>query len=87
MGLRTDIRYSAKKKLCHLGCYYGDCSTLDPLGEVFDNDEGEFEIALSYGSWPDNVEPPPLKRLRVGNELGELRRGAYSGQEFLACFT
>jgi hypothetical protein len=72
--------------LCCLGCYCGDCSALDPVGEVFDSDEGEFEIPLSYGYWSNNVKPPPLKRPGVGNELGELRRGACSGREFLACF-
>jgi hypothetical protein len=68
------------------GCYCGDGPTLDPLGEVFDGDEGEFEVALGCGQWPDNIEPPPLKRLGVGNELGELQRGACSGREYLACF-
>jgi hypothetical protein len=35
--------------LCCLGCYCGDCYPLDPLGEVFKSDEGEFEISLSCG--------------------------------------
>jgi hypothetical protein len=38
-----------KKIMCCLGCYCGGCSALDPLGEVFDSDEGEFEISLSCG--------------------------------------
>jgi hypothetical protein len=38
-----------EKFMCCLGCYCGDCSALDPLGEVFDSDEGEFEIPLSSG--------------------------------------
>jgi hypothetical protein len=75
-----------EKILCRLGCYCGYDPSLDPLGEVFDSDEGELEVALGYGQWPDNIEPPPLRWPGVGDELGELRRSACSGREFLACF-
>jgi hypothetical protein len=30
-----------------LRCYCGYCPSLDPLGEVLDCDEGEFQVALS----------------------------------------
>jgi hypothetical protein len=30
-----------------LRCYCGYCPGLDPLGEVLDGDEGEFQVALS----------------------------------------
>jgi hypothetical protein len=33
--------------LSGLRCYYGYCSSLDPLCEIFDGDEGEFEVPLS----------------------------------------
>jgi hypothetical protein len=41
--------------------YCGYCSGLDPLGEVFNGDEGEFEVPLSRRQWSDNIQPPALK--------------------------
>jgi hypothetical protein len=73
--------------LCRLGCYYGYDPSLDPLGEVFNGDEGEFEVALGCGQWSNDIEPPPLKWPGVGDELGELRRSACLGREFMARFT
>jgi hypothetical protein len=41
--------------------YCGYCSGLDPLGEVFNDNEGEFEFPLSRRQWSDNIQPPALK--------------------------
>jgi hypothetical protein len=41
--------------------YCGYCSGLYPLGEVFDGDEGEFEVPLSRRQWSNNIQPPALK--------------------------
>jgi hypothetical protein len=41
--------------------YYRYCSGLDLFGEVFDGDEGEFEVPLSRRQWSDNIQPPALK--------------------------
>jgi hypothetical protein len=35
--------------------YCGYCSGLHPLGEVLDDNEGEFEIPLSRRQWSDNI--------------------------------
>jgi hypothetical protein len=67
--------------------YCGYCSGLDPLGEVLDGDEGEFEVPLSRRQWSDNIQPLALKWPCVGNQLGELRRVARAGRKLLACFT
>jgi hypothetical protein len=51
--------------------YCGYCSSLDPLGEVLDDNEGEFEVPLSRRQWSDNIQPPALKWPCVGErELG-----------------
>jgi hypothetical protein len=44
-----------------LRCYCGYCSGLYPLGEVFDGNEGEFEVPLSRRQRSDNIQPPALK--------------------------
>jgi hypothetical protein len=49
---------------------------LNPLGEIFNGDEGEHEIPLSCGQWSDDVQPPSLEWPCMGDELGELRRVA-----------
>jgi hypothetical protein len=59
-----------------LRCYCGDCPGLNPLGEIFNDDEGELEIPLSRGQWSNDVQPPALKWPCMGDELGELRRVA-----------
>jgi hypothetical protein len=59
-----------------LRCYCGDCPSLNPLGEIFNSDEGELEIPLSYWQWSDDVQPPALKWPCMGDELGELQRVA-----------
>jgi hypothetical protein len=69
-----------------LRCYYGYCSGLDPLGEVLNDNEGEFEVPLSRRQWSDNIQPPALKWPYVGDQLGELRRVARAGRKLLACF-
>jgi hypothetical protein len=69
-----------------LRCYCGYCLGLDPLGEVLDDDEGEFEVPLSRRQWSDNIQPPALKWPCVGDQLGELRRVARAGRKLLACF-
>jgi hypothetical protein len=35
--------------------YGGYCSSLDPLGEVLDDNESEIEVSLSRRQWSDNV--------------------------------
>ena len=67
--------------------YYRYCSGLDLFGEVFDGDEGEFEVPLSRRQWSDNIQPPALKWPCVGDQLGELRRVARAGRKLPACFT
>jgi hypothetical protein len=67
--------------------YCGYYPGLDPLGEVLDGDEGEFEVPLSRRQWSDNIQPPAWKWPRVGDQLGELRRVARAGRKLLACFT
>jgi hypothetical protein len=62
--------------LSGLRCYCGYCSGLDPLCEIFDGDEGEFEVPLSRRQWSNDVQPPALKWPCMGDELGELRRAA-----------
>jgi hypothetical protein len=57
-----------------LRCHCGDYLGLNPLGEIFNDDEGELEIPLSCGQWSDVVLPPLLKWPCMGDELGELRR-------------
>jgi hypothetical protein len=47
--------------------YCGYCSGLDPLGEVLDGNEGEFEVPLSRRQWSDNIQPPALKWPCVGD--------------------
>jgi hypothetical protein len=69
-----------------LRSYCGYCSGLDPLGEVLDGDEGEFEVPLSRRQWSYNIQPPVLKWPCVGDQLGELRRVARAGRKRLACF-
>jgi hypothetical protein len=32
-----------------LRCYRGYCPRLDPLGKIFDGDEGELEVPLGRG--------------------------------------
>jgi hypothetical protein len=66
--------------------YCGYCPGLDPLGEVLDGDEGEFEVPLSRRQWSDNIQPPALKWPCVGDQLGELQRVARAGRKLLACF-
>jgi hypothetical protein len=44
-----------------LRCYCEYCSGLDPLGEVFNGNKGEFEVPLSRRQWSDNIQPPALK--------------------------
>ena len=41
--------------------YGGYCSGLNPLGEVLDDNEGEFEVPLSRRQWSNNIQPPVLK--------------------------
>jgi hypothetical protein len=41
--------------------YCGYCSGPDPLGEVLDGNEGEFEVPLSRRQWSDNIQPLALK--------------------------
>ena len=60
--------------LSGLRCYYGYRSGLDPLCEIFDDDEGEFEVPLSRRQWSNDVQPLALKWPCMGDELGELRR-------------
>jgi hypothetical protein len=55
-----------------LRCYRGDCSGLNPLCEIFNDDKGELEVPLSCRQWPNDVQPPPLKWPCVCDELGEL---------------
>jgi hypothetical protein len=62
--------------LSGLRCYCGYCSGLNPLCEIFDGDEGEFEVPLSRRQWSNDVQPPALKWPCMGDELGELRRAA-----------
>jgi hypothetical protein len=62
--------------LSGLRCYCGYCSSLDPLCEIFDGDEGEFEVPLSRRQWSNDVQPPALKRPCMDDELSELRRVA-----------
>jgi hypothetical protein len=50
-----------------LRCYCGYCSGLDPLGEVFNDNEGEFEVPLSRRQWSDNIQPPALKWSCMGD--------------------
>jgi hypothetical protein len=64
--------------------YGGYCSGLNPLGEVLDGNEGEFEVSLSRRQWSDNIQPPALKWPCVGDQLGELRRVARAGRKLLA---
>jgi hypothetical protein len=66
--------------------YCGYCSSLDPLGEVLDGNEGEFEVPLSRRQWFHNIQPPALKWPCVGDQLGELRRVARARGKLLACF-
>jgi hypothetical protein len=47
--------------------YGGYCSGLDPLGEVFIGNEGEFEVPLGRRQRSDNIQPPALKWPCVGN--------------------
>jgi hypothetical protein len=72
--------------LSGLQCYCGFCSSLDPLCEIFDSDEGEFEVPLSRRQWSNDVQPPALKWPCMGDELGELRRAASARRELLAGF-
>jgi hypothetical protein len=58
--------------LSGLRCYCGYCSSLNPLCEIFNGDEGEFEVPLSRRQWSNNVQPPALKWPCMGDELGEL---------------
>jgi hypothetical protein len=44
-----------------LRCYCGYYSGLDPLGEVFNGNVGEFEVPLSRRQWTNNIQPPALK--------------------------
>ena len=44
-----------QKFLGSLRCYYGYCPCLDPLGKILDGNEGELEVSLGRGQWPDNV--------------------------------
>ena len=62
--------------LSGLRCYCGYYSGHDPLCVIFDDDEGEFEVPLSRRKWSNDVQPPALKWLCMGDELGELRRAA-----------
>jgi hypothetical protein len=43
--------------LSGLRCYCGYYSGLDPLCEIFDGDEGEFEVPLSRSSGPTMSSP------------------------------
>jgi hypothetical protein len=47
--------------------YCGYCSGLDSLGEVLDDNEGEFEVPLSHRQRSDNIQPPALKWPCVGD--------------------
>jgi hypothetical protein len=75
-----------EKLLGGLRHYCGYCSGLDPLGEVLNSDEGEFEVPLSHRKWSNNIQSPALKLPCVGDQLGELRRVARAGRKLLACF-
>jgi hypothetical protein len=55
-----------------LRCYCGYCSGLNPLCEIFDDDEGELEVPLSCRQWSNDIQPPALKWPCMGDELGEL---------------
>jgi hypothetical protein len=44
-----------EKFLCSLRRDCGYCPCLDPLGKILDGNEGELEVSLSRGQWPDNV--------------------------------
>jgi hypothetical protein len=57
-----------------LRCYCGDCPGLNPLCEIFNGNEGELEVSLSYRQWSNDVQPLALKWPCMGDELGELRR-------------
>jgi hypothetical protein len=59
-----------------LRCYRGDYPSLNPLCEIFNGDEGELEVPLSYRQWSNDVQPPALKWPCVCDELSELRRVA-----------
>jgi hypothetical protein len=61
-----------------LCCYRGDCSGLDPLGKILDGNEGKLYVPLSRRQCPDDVQPPMLKCLGVGDELGEFAKGCLS---------
>jgi hypothetical protein len=62
--------------LSGLRCYCGYCPGLNPLCEILDGEEGELEVPLSCRQWSNDVQPPALKWLCMGDELGELRRAA-----------
>jgi hypothetical protein len=47
--------------------YYGYCSGLDPLGEVFNGNEGELKVPLSHRQRSDNIQPPSLKWPGMGD--------------------
>jgi hypothetical protein len=65
-----------KEFLDGLWCYCGYSPSLNPLCEIFDGDEGELEVPLSYRQWSNDIQPPALMWPCMGNELGELRRAA-----------
>jgi hypothetical protein len=56
-----------KELLGGLRRYCGYCSGLDPLGEVLNGNEGEFEVPLSRRQRFDNIQPPTLKWPCVGD--------------------
>jgi hypothetical protein len=56
-----------KELLGGLRCYCGYCLGLDPLGEVLDGNEGEFEVPLSRRQWSNNIQSPALKWPCVGD--------------------
>jgi hypothetical protein len=41
--------------LSGLRCYYGYYPSLNPLCEIFDGNEGELEVPLSYRQWSNDV--------------------------------
>jgi hypothetical protein len=70
----TADNISPEEFLGGLQCYCGDCPGLNPLCEIFNDDEGELEVALRCRQWSNDVQPPALKWPCMGDELGELRR-------------
>jgi hypothetical protein len=53
-------------------CYCGYCPSLNPLCEIFDDDEGKLEVRLSCRQWSNDVQPLALKWPCMGDELGQL---------------